>query len=201
MSIRVPSTKKRALTISEKLFVEEMTRLDDDRPRTATEAYRRAYNPKGVPTTVYNDASVVFNRPVVKAAIAVIEAKVESDRRRAARGTLQHIQAKLWDIANDPVARDSDKIAALKGLTSMQPKDASESSPNKDSAASKEELMSRLNAVLSDVPDSIEIVGGVVVEHDVEPDVDVDVDSDVEIEVDIVSIHDDTPDDDDEPEY
>jgi hypothetical protein len=183
--------KTRALTISEKLFVEEMTRLDDDRPRTATEAYRRAYNPKGVPTTVYNDASIVFNRPVVKAAIAVIEARVESDRRRAARGTLQHIQAKLWGIAEDPLATHRDQIAALKGLRDMMPKDAIESSPNKDSAASKEELVSRLRTVLSDVPDPIEVIAGVVIEPDAETDID----------IDVVSTHDDAPDDDEDPEY
>jgi hypothetical protein len=154
----MPNNKKnRKLTDSERCFVEEVTRLDDDRPKTSTEAYRRAYNPKGNTTTVYNDASRVYNRPHIQEAIATIEAKIEADRRRSSRGTLQMMQQKLWGIAEDPLASHRDQISAIKGLRDMMPKDITEDSVNADSAASKEELVKRLRIVLADVPDAIDV--------------------------------------------
>ena len=152
-----PDKADRKLTISERLFVEEMTRLDDDRPRSANEAYRTAYKPQGNPRTVQKDANTVFNRPHVQKAIALIESKIEADRRRHSRGALTRMTNKLWDIADDPNASHRDQISAIKGLRDMLPKDIIEDSPNLDSAASKEELVSRLQAVLSDIPDAIEV--------------------------------------------
>jgi hypothetical protein len=149
--------KNRELTDKEKRFVDEVTRIDEDRPRTSTEAYRRAYEPTGNSTTVYGDASRVFNRPRVQAAIATIESRIEADRRRASRGTLQHMQQKLWSIADDPLASHRDQISAIKGLRDMLPKDLVDDSPNSDSAASKEELVKRLRVVLADVPDAIDV--------------------------------------------
>jgi hypothetical protein len=172
----------RKCTISEKMFVDEMTRLDENRPRSANEAYRTAYDPKGNARTVQKDANTVFNRPHVQKAIAVIESKIEADRRRASRGTLQRVQTKLWDIVDGEHTSDRDVIAALKGIRDMMPKDIVEDSPNIDSAASKEELVQRLQAVLSDVPDAIEV--GPVFDEDGFPDED-----EGTSEADVIEIH------------
>ena len=205
-----PAVKDKAdrkLTISEKMFVTEMTRLDDDRPRSANEAYRTAYDPKGNPRTVQKDANTVFNRPHVQKAIALVESKIEADRRRASRGTLQRVQTKLWDIADNPNTSDRDVISALKGIRDMMPKDIVEDSPNIDNAASKEELVQRLQAVLSAVPDAIEI--GPVVTDDGEDTVeDEDLDDHTVIDIHVlpppaIESEDDHPDDEpeDEPAY
>jgi hypothetical protein len=194
MTISPPSLKKtRKLTVNEQEFVSEMTRVDDDRPRTGTEAYRRAYrNENPNRQTCYNAASEILKRPHVKDAIAVVEAKIETDRRRASRGNAAAIQIKLWNIVDQDTTTTYEQIAALKTLASLLPKNAVESSPNEDSAASKAELVERLKLVLTDVPDAI----------DVTPESDVEVDAaviDITSRVDQLTEDEPGEDSDDEP--
>jgi hypothetical protein len=149
--------KERKLTVNEKGFVVEMTRVDEDRPRTTTEAYKRVYKNNNNPTTCNTEASMILKRPHIQAAIAVIETKIEADRRRASRGNLVSIQMKLWNIVDRQSTTTYEEIAALKTLASLLPKGATESSPSEDSAASKAELIERLKQALSDVPDAINV--------------------------------------------
>jgi len=190
----------RKLTVNEQEFVREMTRVDNDRPRTATDAYQRAYKNNNSRQTCTAEASMILKRPEVQAAIATIEERIELDRRRASRGTAQAIQIKLWNIVERSTTTTYEEIAALKTLASLLPKNAIESSPNDDSAASKAQLVERLKQVLSDVPDAIDItpesdvrvdaavidITSRVASEDTEPDADDD---------------DDVPDEEDAPEY
>lgn len=150
-------TRERKLTLNEKEFVQEMTRIDEDRPRSAVEAYQRTYKNNNSKQTCYSEASQILKRPHIQDAIAVIETRIEADRRRASRGSLVSIQMKLWRIVERKTTSTYEEIAALKTLASLLPKGATESSPNEDSAASKAELVERLKQVLSDVPDAIDV--------------------------------------------
>lgn len=180
----------RKLTVNEQEFVREMTRVDNDRPRTATEAYRRVYKNNNSRQTCNTEASLILKRPHIKHAIAVIEDNIELDRRRASRGTAQAIQNKLWNIVERPTTTTYEEIAALKTLASLLPKNALESSPNDESASSKQQLIDRLKEVLSDVPDAI----------DVTPESDTRVESAV-IEINsVIEDTDDVPDEGDEEE-
>jgi hypothetical protein len=187
-------TKVRKLTVNEKEFVQEMTRIDDDRPRSAVEAYTRVYKNNNSRQTSYSEASQILKRSHIQDAIAVIETKIEADRRRASRGNLVSIQMKLWNIVDRKTTSTYEEIAALKTLASLLPKGALESSPNEDSAASKAELVERLKQVLSDVPDAIDITP----ESDVQVDAAIiDITSRVEVLDDFVDDEDQgTPEDD-----
>lgn len=197
-----PPKKARKLTVNEKEFVAEMTRVDDNRPRTTTEAYKRVYKNNNSPTTCNDEASMILRRPHIQDAIAVIETKIEADRRRASRGNLVHIQMKLWNIVERTTTTTYEEIAALKTLATLLPKGATESSPSEDSAASKAELVERLKQVLSDVPSAINVTP----ESDTHVDAAViDIQSRVELVVEPSADEeaDDPPDteDDSEPEY
>ena len=183
----------RKLTVNAQEFVQEMTRVDQDRPRTATDAYQRVYKNNNSRQTCNNEASLILKRPHIQAAITEIEDRIELDRRRASRGTAQAIQIKLWNIVERDTTTTYEEIAALKTLASLLPKNAIESSPNDDSAASKQQLVERLKQVLSDVPDAI----------DVTPESDVEVDSAVIDITSAIESEDDHPDDEpeDEPAY
>ena len=149
-------------------MVRELTRTDVGRPKSVTEAYTRAYDALGARRTVQNEASKVYNRPRVQAAIADIEAKLEQDRRRAARGNAQAIQTALWGLYNDPEARVADKINSLKALASLLPKESKEDSVLKDSAVSKADLQARLEEILTSHTDkAIDISPDATTESDI----------------------------------
>jgi hypothetical protein len=188
--------KESKLTPYERRMVEEMTRTDAGRPRSITEAYCRAYPAKASPITNNNEASKIFNKPHVQAAIAAIEAKLEADRRRASRGNAQAIQTSGWALFNDPEATIDNKINALKLLKSLLPKDQVEDHVLKDSAVSKVELQARLEEIFSSISDkAIDVSPDTTTEQDILAAQDAD---DIEAEVLSITAEIDTP---DEPAY
>jgi hypothetical protein len=149
----MPARDPDRLTPYEVSFVTQLTRTDLAKPNSVVEAYERSYPAKANHRTNTNEASKIFNKPRVKAAIAEIEAKLEADRRRASRGNLQAINAAFWKLYEDPQATIQNKINALRGLASILPKDQKDESPLKDSAVSKADLQARLEEILSTVAD------------------------------------------------
>jgi len=153
----------------------EVTRTDKDRPRSALEAYERAYDNNGSRRTKTNDVSKILAKSHIKDAIEEAEAKIEADRRRASRGTAQAIQTALWNEVHSPEARSSDRISALKALVTLLPKGALEEKPLDDSVSSKHELVERLQELLEgnldDViditPDDGEIEDGDIMEAEI----------------------------------
>jgi len=169
---------------NEKQLLWEMTRTDLDRPRSAVEAFERVYASNGTRKTTTNTVYKIMQRPHMQKAKADIEARIEADRRRASRGTAQAIQTALWKEA-DSADRSSDRIAALRALSSLVPKDST-GDPLADSASSKLELQARLEEILSSVPDAI----------DVSPEASVIEDGDTQlIEAEVI------PDPDSDPDY
>jgi hypothetical protein len=149
---------KDTLTANERTYVHELTRIDSNRPRTKIEAYERAYSTGGTRQTRQAEASRVLARPRVKAAIEAAEKKIEDDRRRMSRGTVSQLQTVLWEMVRE-AERDSDRIAAIRTLISILPKNTLEAEINpKDSALSKSELMDRLGVLLEEsLPSPIDV--------------------------------------------
>ena len=188
--------KEAKLTPYERRMVEEMTRTDEARPRSITEAYCRAYPAKASPITNNNEASKIFNKPHVQAAIAAIEAKLEADRRRASRGNAQAIQTEAWNLMRHPEATIANKVNTLKVLISLLPKDQTEEHVLKDSAVSKVELQARLEEIFSSVADkAIDVSPEQTTEQDI---LAAQEDEDIEAEVLSITSEIDTP---DEPAY
>lgn len=181
MSDRIEHKK---LTPNERTFVIEITRTDANRPRTAGDAYRTAYAANGNRRTITVDASKIMAKTHVAAAIENIRMDLEADRRRKSLGQQQAIQTALWNEVNAADGRPADRISALGKLITLLPKDPEEYSPLKDSAASKAELISRVEAILSEhIKDAIDITA----ESDVvEPDESTEEDEVLEIEAEIV---------------
>lgn len=142
------------LTPKERALVNEITRTDAGRPRTKTEAYRRAYDPQGSNQTVTNEASRILKRPKIVAAIEKIEAQIEMDRRRASRGNAQAIQTALWNLA-ETAERESDRINALGKLITLLPKHPEDEG---DSVSSKADAIEKLNRILEQhLPEAVDV--------------------------------------------
>ena len=140
--------KDKALTVKEKRFVEEITRTDSDKPSSISEAYRRAYEPKGNMTTSRTEASKVFKRPHIQNAIAKVNSKQELERERKRKSSASAIEAALWREAQG-ADHSRDRISALKALSSLvAPKGASDPALA-SSAASNEEIIDRIKMILA----------------------------------------------------
>jgi hypothetical protein len=152
----------RELTMKEKAFVREVTRIDADRPSTASEAYRRSYDTQGSNRTVSVEASKLMAKPHIRAAVEIEEARIEADRRRSSRGSAAAIQRALWEEYS-VAEKSSDRINALKVLKDMLPKNAG--NELEDNVSSKQELVTRLMEIMEDVADgAVEVIPSDVVE-------------------------------------
>ena len=141
-------TKKKSLTLKEGAFVREITRTDADRPASIAEAYRRAYETQGNPTTVRSEASKVFKKKHIQDAIAKVNSKLEIERERKRKSSASAIEAALWREAQD-ADQSRDRISALKALSSLvAPKGAADPTLA-STAASKEELIDRIKMILA----------------------------------------------------
>ena len=190
MSRRKKDQKSQPLTSNERAFVVELTRTDENRPRTRLEAFSRAYpGNTGKRTSKSVDASRVYARKHVQDAIAAVESRIEAERRRASRGNAQAIQTKLWGVVEN-ATRDADVIAACKVLVTLLPKGAIDADPSKDSAHSKDELVERLKELLDDnLPDVLDVTpigDGDDVDDESETDIEV-----MEIEAELLSVDED----------
>ncbi len=173
------------LTSNEREFVTEITRTDANRPRTAGDAYRTAYAANGTRRTITVSASEIMRKPHIIAAIENIRMDLEADRRRKSLGQQQAIQTALWNEVHANDGRPADRISALGKLIMLLPKDPEEDSPLKDSAASKADLISRVEAILSEhIRDAIDVTA----ESDVVEPADVPTEDDAEHEDEILEI-------------
>lgn len=145
------------LTVIEASYVEQLTRVDTEKPRSLSDAYAIA-NPRAAKwkrQTLTNEASKIFNRPIVQKAIDEVKRKLEIERRRSVRSTKTSIENALWKEVDD-ADRSSDRIAALRTLASMVPDDLPEEAVV--NAQSREELINRLEGVLErDLGNAIDV--------------------------------------------
>jgi len=137
------------LTRLEEAYVNELTRIDDDRPMTLTEAFLRVNvnARKWARQAQNNEASVMYRRPIVQRAIQARQAMIDAERRRTSRSSRAMIETALWKEAKG-ADRASDRINALKAIAAMLPPDQDDSSAA-DEAASRQELVAELEALLS----------------------------------------------------
>ena len=136
---------ERALSPLDIAFINEVTRIDINRPTSYREALIRIKDvSKWKSRSVNNEASRIARKPKVIAAIAKIRAQREKDRRRTFKSTASAIEARLWVEAKD-ADKASDRINALKILYSMLPPPTEEEAA--DSLKSKEELIERIEEV------------------------------------------------------
>ena len=84
--------------------------------KTLTAAYCEVYDVEGMAQrTAKNEASKLWNKPVVQELAKEIRARVSAQRALRLNGDADAIRRKLWDEAEN-ADRSSDRIAALKLL-------------------------------------------------------------------------------------
>lgn len=145
----VQTTTRTKLTLLEEAYINELTRIDDERPITLTEAFLRV-NPKArewSKKAINNEASAIYRRPIVQRAIKAKQAMIEAERRRTSRSSRAMIEAALWKEAKG-ADRASDRINALKAIAAMLPEDDGDTSAA-DDAATREDLVAELESILS----------------------------------------------------
>ena len=84
--------------------------------RAMADVYREVYSSRGSRETVKNAASKLWKTPTVQAAAEAARKRLEADRSRRYAGDRDAVRRRLWSIADDTGARDSDVIAACKLL-------------------------------------------------------------------------------------
>lgn len=137
------------LTVRESAFVTELMRTDKDRPKSITEAYSRVYSVENsAPITISNNASRVYRRKHVQAAIEKEKDRLERERMRAMRSSAVAVETALWAEVI-PTNSAKDRIAALKVLAAMT-KSRKDESPYEETAASKEQVIDDIKKILSD---------------------------------------------------
>ena len=82
---------------------------------TLTEAYRRAFDTGGKPSTVRTEASRMWRKPHIVAAVERWRKQNESEEKRRRLGETQRIRAKLWNEV-ECGEKAADRIAALRLL-------------------------------------------------------------------------------------
>ena len=144
-------TELRPLTNNERRFVHEIMRLDEDRPRSAIDAYYIAYNTSCKRTTASVESSRIMAKPHIKAEIDKINREREMERRRNYRLTAVKVQNALWKEA-ETADRSSDRISALRALATMIPP-VDPNNPDEeiqDTAYRKEALIENIKKLMSE---------------------------------------------------
>jgi hypothetical protein len=125
---------------------------------TLTDAYRRAFDTQGKPSTVRTEASRMWRKPHVVAAVERWRKQSENDEKRRRVGETQRIRAKLWDEV-ECGEKATDRIAALRLLAqaSAMLVDRVETTTVEESPA---ELIASLEATLESALKLPEVLSG-----------------------------------------
>jgi len=125
---------------------------------TASDAYRRAYNTKGLPVTVNPTASRLANNSKIRATIDALELANEAAKYADAESIRQLVIQSLIQTVIDPDVKAATKVAAAKVLGSVTEVSAftqrSEVTHIRDSSAIRDQIMQQLKDVIIDASDA-----------------------------------------------
>lgn len=125
---------------------------------TASDAYRRAYNTKGLPATVNPHASRLANSDKVKATIEALTLANEAMKYADAVSIRQLVISSLIQTVIDPEVKAATRVSAAKILGNVTEVAAftqrSEVTHVKDSGAIRDQIMQQLKTVILDTGDA-----------------------------------------------
>ena len=125
---------------------------------TQSDAYRRAYNTKGLPATVNPHASRLANSDKIKATIDALTLANQAMEYADAESIRKLVIQSLIQTVIDPEVKPATKVAAAKVLGSVTEvaafTDRKEITHVRDSSDIREQIMARLKDVILDASDA-----------------------------------------------
>ena len=104
----------KGLTPKQKRFAEEIVKGE-----TGAGAYRKAYNPKGKPKTIANDAYKLKSRPDISATIEAITRANEVMKYQTAEGLRSLAVSTLVDVLTNPETSQAVKVQCARTIGTM----------------------------------------------------------------------------------
>ena len=104
----------KGLTPKQKRFAEEIVKGE-----TGAGAYRKAYNPKGKPKTIANDAYKLKSRPDISATIEAINRANEVMKYQTAEGLRSLAVSTLVDVLTNPETSQAVKVQCARTIGTM----------------------------------------------------------------------------------
>ena len=119
---------------------------------TASDAYRKAYDTKGLPATVNPHASRLANSDKIKATIEALERAKELSAWHSAESLRSLVISTLTEVATSETAKDATRVAAVKVLGTVVGVDAFRETKRiehvQDSGEIKQQIMDQLKTMM-----------------------------------------------------
>lgn len=120
MSNRPLADPHTGLTPAEQTFVNLLLDVGENKPKSLTDAYCRAFGIKSPNKSESVKASRLLRTPRVESALQSARQRMAIEANRKSLTTKSALESRLWEIV-DSGSRDSDRIAAIRELRAFQP--------------------------------------------------------------------------------